>query len=289
MNNRQTYIQRRSGRPRRRRSGGFGLLCLFVAVLFFSLVAYGQWKKEQHASTAASVDVDCLKSVIMPDDVPEIIKEYTGFKVSFNPVHHVPNYVAWELTVHETEGASKRDSKFKADNDVYGCATLDDYRRSGFDRGHMAPAADMKWSDQAMSDCHYLTNICPQDHKVNTGRWSTLEKLSRNWARRDSAIIIICGPVLTDELPQAIGRQQVSVPERFFKVFYAPYANPPSAIAFIVPNHPTDDSMEAMAVSVDDVEAITGFDFFSCLPDEIETRVEQNANYRYWNKRKKEK
>lgn len=291
MNNSDTYIQRRTRRPRHHKAGKMGLISFLAALLFFGLVSYGQWIKNRHTKTSPSpdVDVECLKIVSLPDDVPQIIKEYTGFTVSFNPAHHLPNYVAWELTGTETEGQTPRNSKFRVDDDVYGCATPGDYRGSGFDRGHMAPAADMKWSQKAMDDCHFLTNICPQDHNINSGRWSTLEKLSRQWAKRDSAIIIICGPILTDELPRAIGDQQVSVPERFFKVILAPFATPPSAIAFVMPNFKTDDSMEAMAVSVDDIEQITGFDFFNCLPDELENTIEQNSNFRYWNKRKRSK
>ena len=116
-----------------------------------------------------------LEKVILPDDLPSITKQYTGFSLSFNKVWHVPNYVAWELTADETYGETPRKSIFKPDNDIPGTPLLDDYRKSGFDRGHMAPAADMKWSADAMDDSHYLTNICPQDHSINGGCWSTLE------------------------------------------------------------------------------------------------------------------
>ena len=234
-------------------------------------------------------DVVCLQRVTIPDETPEIMVDYTGFTVSFNPAHHLPNYVVWELTGKEANGEVPRNSKFRTDSDILGCATTEDYRNSGFDRGHMAPAADMKWSEEAMSDCHYLTNICPQDHNINGGRWSSLEKLSRKWAERDSAVIIICGPVLSDELVMTIGDSQVSVPERFFKVIMAPYVDPPQAIGFIIPNHRTDDGLEAMAMSVDRVEEITGFDFFSCLPDDVENKMEMSANFREWTKRKSKK
>ena len=138
-----------------------------------------------------------------------------------------------------------------------------------------------------MEDSHYLTNICPQDHSINSGRWSTLEKKCRQWAVRDSAIIIICGPVLTDIMPNTIGRSQVSVPERFFKIVLAPYAEPPRAIGFIMPNHPTPDGLESMATSVENIEQITGFDFFKCLPYDIENEVESKSNYRLWDKKRR--
>ena len=122
---------------------------------------------------------------------------------------------------------------------------------------------------------------------MNSGRWSSLEKLCRQWAQRDSALIIVTGPVLSDYLTRTIGPSHVTVPDRFFKVILAPYADPVRAIGFIVPNTPTSDGLESMATSVDRVEEITGFDFFSALPDDVETVVEQQANMRDWNRRKR--
>lgn len=258
-------------------------MAVIALIALAALHSYGS--DDGGNNIADSISAECLQKVVLPDETPEITKEYTGFTVSFNPAHHLPNYVAWELTATEAQGTLPRENKFRPDPDVYGCASLDDYRNSGFDRGHMAPAADMKWDRQAMLDCHYLTNICPQTHSLNGGRWATLENKCRQWALRDSAIIIISGPVLTDVLPRAIGTQSVSVPERFFKVLLSPYVNPPRAIAFIMPNSDDVDGLENLAVSVDQVEEITGFDFFTCLPDDIEATIETQANYRDWNRR----
>lgn len=262
------------------------LIIVFLAVAALTLlVAGGKAAKEPVPSVNPRSDVESLCRVVIPDDVPEIWLRYEGFNVSFNPAHHQPNYSSWELTGEEVDGAGERKSNFRADKDVYGCATLADYRNSGYDRGHMAPAADMKWSTQAMADCHYLTNICPQDRKVNGGIWNTLENKCRAWAERDSAIIIICGPVLSDYMPKTIGQSQVSVPARFFKVVLAPFTNPPRAVGFIIPNYPVDATLESMSMSVDDVEAATDFDFFSALPDDIENFVESRNSYGLMNVR----
>ncbi len=277
----------RKVRSARRRHVVIGLLPIFIFALYVALYARDNHSLNQ--GTPAEIITDArLADVIIPDDQPEIMAEYTGFKVSFNPARHIPNYVVWELTGVEAEGQLPRSSRFFQDTDVYGCATPDDYRNSGFDRGHMAPAADMKWSEQAMTDSHSMTNICPQDHALNSGRWSTLEKKCRQWAQRDSALWIICGPVLTDHMPQTIGNG-VSVPRRFFKVILAPYASPMRAIGFIMPNSYTDEQLEQLACSVDQVEEITGYDFFSCLPDSIENSIESNMNLRLWNRNKRQK
>lgn len=226
-----------------------------------------------------------LEEVVIPDELEEIKADYTGFRVSFNPAHRIPNYVVWELTRDEANGQVARKNDFHPDPNVYGCPSLSDYKRSGFDRGHMAPAADMKWDERAMYDSHVLTNMCPQDNSINTGRWNSIEKLERKWAQRDSALIIIAGPVLSDEITRTIGKG-VSVPERFFKVMLAPFANPPRAIGFIVPNSPTEDGVERLCVSVDEVEAVTGYDFFSALPDDVENEVERASNFKLWQRLK---
>lgn len=243
---------------------------------------------DNRLAEARSNGLGNLEEVIIPDDIPEIKVNYTGFNVSFNPSHHQPNYVSWELTAEEACGDVPRDSKFRTDPDVFGCASDGDYRRSGYDRGHMAPAADMKWSAEAMADCHFFTNICPQSHSLNGGRWSSLEKKCREWVNRDSTLVIICGPILSD-MPQGSIGTGVTVPSRFFKVVLAPYANPPRAIGFIMANAVVPDGLEALAVTVDEVESATGFDFFSSLPDDIEEQVEASANFRIWDKRPNKK
>lgn len=226
-----------------------------------------------------------LEQVKIPSDVDNRMLNYRGFTVAFNPSKHQPNYTVWTLEEGETDGPySRNDVKFLPDNNVSGCATLADYKNSGFDRGHMAPAADMKWSKQAMADCHLLTNMCPQDNRLNAGAWATVEKNSRKWATKHGPLVIIAGPVLSDRLTRTIGASAIPVPERFFKVILAPQANPPMGIAFIMPNSYVQGGAQTTVTSIDQVETITGFDFFSALPDNIEAEVEQQNSLRAWNK-----
>lgn len=221
---------------------------------------------------------------VPPGDGGQLIG-YEGFNVYFRPDMHQPGYVAWTLSPDEADAdvANRRDATFRPDTGVEGCATLDDYRNSGFDRGHMAPAADMKWSHKAMADCHLLTNICPQDKSVNGGPWATIEKNSRKWCQRFGELYIVAGPVLGDRLTRSIGPSKVPVPERFFKVIVAPDARPPMGIAFLMPNHPFDGGAQSTVVSIDEIEAITGYDFFSALPDDVENEVESQHSMAAWN------
>lgn len=225
-----------------------------------------------------------LLEVGMNGSVPSQIKEYEGFVVSFNKDTHNPNWVAWELLGSETDGAEKRRNKFYTDGEVIGCAYTQDYTRSGYDRGHMCPAADQKWSQRAMDDCFYLNNICPQDHALNAGAWSTLEKKERIWAQRDSAIIIVAGPIYEGNQQPTIGETGVRVPSAFFKVMLAPYLKEPRAIGFIYPNMTSPGNMQNYAMPVREVEKKTGLDFFKALPDDMEEQVETTTSFNEWNR-----
>lgn len=256
-----------------------------VIALIFAAIAAVAFIPSDNAPVAPPSDPGSLETVVMPSTVPNKMLAYEGFTVGFNPEMHQPNYVVWTLEPDETDGEhSRKKASFMPDERVDGCATLDDYRNSGFDRGHMAPAADMKWSAQAMSDCHYLTNICPQNQALNGGAWQTVENNARQWAKKYGPLVIVCGPVLSDKLTRTIGSTPVPVPERFFKVILAPETNPPMGIGFIMPNSRVEGGAQAAAVSIDQVEEVTGFDFFSALPDDIENEVERQDKFRMWNK-----
>ncbi|MBR5332136.1 MAG: DNA/RNA non-specific endonuclease [Muribaculaceae bacterium] len=223
-----------------------------------------------------------LEMVSIPPTIPSQIVNYEGMTLSFNKDLHIPNWVAWELTATEVAGTFPRDDNFRGDDNVIGSAEKWDYSYSGYDRGHMAPAGDMKWSEKAMDESFYMTNMCPQAKSLNTGAWKRLEEKCRQWAEIDSAIIVICGPVVTDSINEYIGDSKVAVPQRFFKVILSPYIENPRGIGFIMPNAKVPGGMQATAVSIDEVERVTGFDFFSSLPDEIENEVESQCKFHYW-------
>lgn len=225
-----------------------------------------------------------LLDVRIPDSLKSQLKDYEGFRVSFNSRNRTSNWVAWELLRSETSGASGRSNKFWTDAEIDNCPSTGDYTRSGYDRGHLCPAADQKWSDQAMEDCFVMANITPQDHALNSGAWATLETKERAWAERDSALLIVAGPVYTDQDKRMIG-SGVRVPGAFFKVLVAPYLEQPRGIAFVYPNMSAPGNMQNYVMTIDDVEKLTGFDFFYNLPDDVENEVESKASFAEWNKR----
>lgn len=210
------------------------------------------------------------------------IIRHTGYTVSYNENLRLPNWVAYELTRQETQGNVQRTDRFIADPQVKGViATNADYTRSGYDKGHMAPAADMKWSVTAMKESFYFSNMCPQHPELNRRKWKDLEEKIRDWAIADSAIIIICGPIVEDSA-QKIGKNRVVVPQKFFKVILSPFVDNPRAIGFLFDNERSVEPLGTYVVSVDSIETLTGMDFFAPLPDELEDSIEAKADIRLW-------
>ena len=222
-----------------------------------------------------------LQAVRLPAQCQNQAVRYCGFNVNYNARYHLPNCVTYTITSAKADGALERQGKFAADPSVAGCAGPDAYAGSGYQRGHMAPAGDMRWSARAMAESFLMTNVCPQSKSLNEGGWGKLEEKVREWARRDSVLIVITGPVLKPGL-KTIGNPRVAVPEQFFKVVMAPYATPLRAIGFIYSNKACGQGLEEYAASVDEVECLTGFDFFTALPPEVERRVEARYNLLQW-------
>lgn len=231
------------------------------------------------------LSLEGIEKVLMPSGVASIEKDYEGFSLSFNPERHTPNSVAWVLHRDETDGSYERSNKFWTDPDIDGCADTRDYTRSGYDRGHLCPAGEQKWSQEAMHNSFVMTNICPQKHELNSGAWKTLEEKERIWADRDSILVIVAGPIYNSPNPETIGETGVAVPDAFYKVLLAPYVTPVRAIGFVYPNMKCPGNMENYSTTVDEVERITGMNFFASLPDEIENEVEATASFKEWNRR----
>ncbi|MDE7025969.1 MAG: DNA/RNA non-specific endonuclease [Paramuribaculum sp.] len=275
------------GKKSQKHNVTLGSVLAMAALVLLAVYVNGQSSDvENTLSEQQAIEASQLMQVVVPDGVPQQLVSYEGMDVNFNSLLHIPNYVVWELTGNETHGDVPRYNKFMNDPDVNGCPDTWDYNYSGYDRGHMAPAADMKWSREAMKHTFYLSNICPQAKALNTGAWNRLESNCRKWAQRDSALIIVCGPVISDKMTEFIGDSRVAVPKRFFKVVLAPYSHPMRGIGFIMPNDRVEGGMQAAAVSIDSVESVTGYDFFSALPDEVEAAVESQCDFYKWSAHK---
>ena len=208
------------------------------------------------------------------------IISYSAYEVMYNPEYKIPRWIKYELLASETDGVwSRKGLKFTPDPSVsFPQAEDSDYRGSGWSRGHMAPAADFKWSSQAMIETFFFTNCCPQNQAMNSGQWHTLEKKVRDWANRYGALIVYTGPIVLDNAYGTIGYNKVVVPDAFFKAILTGE----QAIAFVMYNHNNNENMQKCAMTVDDLEVLTGIDFFTELDDDFENRVEATCNLNFW-------
>jgi len=201
---------------------------------------------------------------------------HEGYTLRYRDEYKVADWVAYPLLSFETTGDADRDrEQFKPDPLVRtGTALSSDYTRSGYDRGHLAPAGDFKFSQRMMRESFYMSNVSPQAPQFNRGIWKELEELVRTWAVRDNGLYVVTGAVLKRGLP-TIGKQnEVSVPGQFYKVIL--YCNAPDVrmIGFLLNNEPSDEPLRRFVVPVDEIERLTGINFFPKLPDEMERRLE---------------
>lgn len=252
---------------------------------------------------AASVEQDDGASHSSPETpaVPDHqIRAFHYYSLCYRKSYEQAEWSAYCLRDFMLEKNVKRTNDFRPDPEIAGgSATLADYKKSGYDRGHLTPAGDMVFSREAMSETFYMSNMCPQAAAFNRGIWKDLEDQVREWVRLYGAAYVVSGPVLSkpaEEYP-SIGESKVAVPELFYKVILVPIYEDGAeqdspealetcadviAIAFVIPNKGCEGDFWQYAASVDEVEEITGIDFFPLLEDDVENRVEAECNPRPW-------
>jgi endonuclease G len=263
------------------------LLCLVVVIVYAfqsstaSTVSNSEIKQEEPKEEI--IPTENITHLEYPAVLPnEKIISHSGYSFVYSEEHEQAKWIAYELTKEETNSLFERTDKFLVDLMVStGTAENSDYANSGYDKGHLAPAADMGWSANSMKESFYLSNMSPQLPGFNRGVWKRLEEMMRSWAIDNSAIYIVTGPVLTSGLP-TIGDNRVSIPNYYYKVILD-YTQPEiKAIGFILPNASSSSALSSFAVSIDDVENVTGLDFFPALPDDQEATLEKEHCTTCW-------
>lgn len=258
------------------------IMIVLLPIAILATVLYG-YKNKQHTTAykpSATNNIE-LPTLLTPQREQVIAHE--GYTVSYNSQWCIPNWVAYELTAKEVAGDVPRGNDFVPDPLAKGnTATTNDYKHSGYDRGHMAPAGDMKWSKTAMDESFYLSNICPQNKNLNKGDWKELEELAREWAKEYGNIYIACGPIVAVN-HKTIGQNNVAVPESFFKVFLRETNNGWATIGFLFENKAGNKKLNTYIRSIDEIEELTGIDFFPLLADDVEEAIERQTNIYDWN------
>ena len=200
-----------------------------------------------------------------------------GFLLAHDDEFLTPIWVAERLTKERALGGLPRKDNYRADAQLPKGkrAELADYAGSGFDRGHAAPSGNMRWHEQAMAESCYLSNIVPQNSHNNRQIWAALEAHIRDWAMVRGELVVYTGTVYdNEEANMTIGKSNVGVPDRLYKVVYD--VQKKEAIAFLLPNQPIDSKhLKNYIVSVREIESITGLNFLSALPRKEQNRIEK--------------
>ena len=211
------------------------------------------------------------------------IVEREGYALGYIEKHEQPAWVQYIMTSEEvSRRAAKRGDDFRPDPEIpTGSATPQDYTRSGYDRGHLAPAADMSFSGKTMSESFFMSNMSPQAPQFNRGIWSRLEKQVRHFATKEKRIVVVTGPILPAEKTITIGANKVTVPQYYYKVIYDT-TPPEKMIAFVLPNKGSSADLRTFVVTVDKVEELTGLDFFSTVPQPKQEQLECTITVENW-------
>lgn len=207
----------------------------------------------------------------------------TAYTVSFDKATQMPRWVAYDLSRDELDGYASRNGKSFREDESAGVpqASSKDYRNSGWTKGHLAPAADFKWSESALSDTFLFTNCCPQDEELNGGSWEKLESRVRSWARQFGVVYVVTGPIIGDHANGYLGDSRIPIPDAFFKALLVLDGNGYQAVGFIMENSPTAQPYPKCAVPVDKIEEITGLDLF-CTLEKTESKTESSFSRKFW-------
>ena len=282
------------------------ILMLAIAI---ALVCWQQWKTpesneetQQAQTTSSSTNSSTNSSTASPTapsqdaetaihyEIPqyeagttttEQILKRTAYTASYNQKTRNPNWVGWVLTAEHTDGPYERKGiKFEEDEEVpTPRARYSDIRESecGYQRGHLCPAADNKWSFKTQKEAFLMTNICPQNGDLNQRDWKYLEQDCREWALKYGKIYIVAGPIFNKKRPKTVGENKVAVPDAFFKVVLMVLESggkDAKAAGFVYDNKEGHHPASHYQKTIDEVERMTHLDFFHQLDDQIENDIE---------------
>lgn len=220
----------------------------------------------------------------LPTSTTNQIIHHEYYSLSYSEPHEQAEWVAYELKSEYITSTNFKRPYFNQDTKVTTqSADWKNYKNSGYNRGHLVPAGDMKFSKSAYEDTFFTSNATPQLSSFNNGVWNRLEQKVRYWANKYNDIYVITGGILETEL-RSIGHEEVAVPNYFYKVLLDIDAESKQVkmIAFLLPHEISSQPLYEFVVSVDELEKLTGIDFFSDLPDTIEMNLESKSDYKSW-------
>ncbi|UPS91968.1 DNA/RNA non-specific endonuclease [Bizionia sp. M204] len=258
---------------------------ILAIVLVFGVYGYEFFlnKKEEQAIVDSGREIKTpTVAFFLPTSTTGQVVHHQGYSLSYSETHEQAEWVAYELKKEHLSQTNFERPYFEIDKAVKtGAASWRNYKNSGYDRGHLCPAADRRYSKEAHDETFLTSNISPQNHDFNSGIWNSLEQKTRYWASKYNGVFVVTGGVLGRNL-KTIGNEKVAVPKQFYKIILDYNEGDPKVLAFLMPHVNSKQPLYNFVVSVDAVEELTGIDFFPELDDAIEARIEASSDYKQW-------
>jgi len=255
-------------------------IIIAVFLLLFLLACQPQTEKQVNDTFSQKTQADTL----LPTSTTGQVVRHHYYTLSYNEDYENAEWVAYNLSPKQLSNRQIERPYFIRDPKVKTrSAHYKNYYPYGYEKGHLVPAADMRFDTLAFDETFYTSNVSPMDHYFNSGIWNNLEKQVRYWVKRYGPLYIVAGGILEPGL-ERIGREHVAVPDEFYKIILD-YNEPkhPRMIGFIIPHKDLVDSdLRDFVVPVDSIEKRTGIDFFPILPDNIENKLEAETHPREW-------
>jgi len=258
-----------------------GLVILLVS--WVSIIVAFSFKEIPQLIESPSLKSEIDDTLFYPKiDSGESVLHHLYYDFVYDENHEQAKWIFYKLYPSYIIKTYERKNDFRSDPLVFsGSADHSDYRGSGFDRGHLMPAADMVWSKEALSESFFYSNMSPQHPSFNRGIWKRLESRVRKWVTKSDSLYIITGPKLNMKL-NTIGHNEVSVPEYYYKVILKFHQNNTDGIAFLMPNQASKSDLTDYVTAIDALEEDLGIDFFHNLEDSLETSIENKSDPSKW-------
>ncbi len=265
----------------------YTVLVILITILLYYSNEYVDKQNEDYPKTEKIADdsKEEFDESFLPQSTTGVIVKHNYYTLSYSEKHEQAEWVAYELrSTHFSKNDFKR-PYFVEDREVKTqSADWRNYKKSGYDKGHLCPAGDRTFNYDAFHETFLTSNISPQNQEFNRGIWNRLEQKTRYWARKYDGVYVVTGGVLQGEM-KSIGEERVSVPNYFYKIIIDTSNDEYKAIAFLIPNQASSDSFYNYVVAIDEIEKITKIDFFPMLEDSIENKLESEINLQAWGKR----
>ncbi|PHQ28179.1 DNA/RNA non-specific endonuclease [Leeuwenhoekiella nanhaiensis] len=257
------------------------LMMIAVTLIFLAERYLDAQEKQKYVEAATSVKSEAL-DFFLPAATSNQIINHDYYTLEYNEEAEQASWVAYTLTKDQLVDAELSRPYFEVDPAVKtGAAHWRNYKNSGYDRGHLCPAGDRRFSPQAYDETFLTSNISPQLREFNGGIWNRLENQVRDWARRYGELTVVTGGLLEDPVAK-IGEEEVYVPSAFYKIVIRKESSGFTALAFLVPHSESDQDLKAFVVTIDAIEELTKLDFFPQLDDATETQLEASNSVTDW-------